>query len=47
MSWKFREPKRSDYDTDEEYEEAYDSYDIALTEYVERSRERRRNRRED
>lgn len=44
MSMKFRKPLRSEYDTDEEYEEAYDLYDAACADYAERYHERRRER---
>jgi len=33
MSWRYREPQRCDYDTDEDYEEAYDAYERALDDY--------------
>lgn len=42
MSWKYREPQREDYDTDEEYEEAYDAYENALDDYCDWVEERRR-----
>ena len=45
MSWRYREPQRADYDSDEEYEEAYAIYDSACTDYVERYRERCRESR--
>lgn len=49
-NWQYREPLRSDYDTDEEYEEAYDLWDSACADYIERAQERyygRRHREED
>lgn len=42
MSWKYREPLRSDYDSDEDYEDARDRYDSACDDYIERYREKRR-----
>lgn len=45
MSWKYREPLRSDYDTDEEYEDALALYDAALADYAERCKERYREAR--
>lgn len=33
MSWRYKEPQRSDFDTDEEYEEAFDAYENALDDY--------------
>lgn len=35
MSWKYSEPKRSDYRTQEEYERALSSYEYALDSYIE------------
>lgn len=42
MSWRYREPQRCDYDTEEEYEEAYDAYENALDDYCDWVMERRR-----
>ena len=39
--YKFQEPKRRDYDTDEEYQEALDEYYAAEDAYDERMMERR------
>ena len=43
MSWKYNEPSRSDYDTDEEYYAAKDAYefmeDLYAEEYMERTRD--------
>ena len=47
MSWKYREPQREDYDSDEEYEEAYNAYDDALADYIEYCQEVRRHMCED
>jgi hypothetical protein len=33
MSWKYREPQRDDYDTDEDYEDAQEAYEDALDDY--------------
>ena len=33
MSWRYREPQRSHYDTEEEYEEACDNYWEAVDNY--------------
>jgi predicted AlkP superfamily phosphohydrolase/phosphomutase len=33
MSWRYREPQRSHYDTEEEYEEACDAYWEAVDSY--------------
>lgn len=33
MSWKYREPQRGDYDTDEDYEDAQEAYEGALDDY--------------
>lgn len=42
MSWKYTEPLRSDYDSDEEYYAAKDAYefmeDLYAEEYMERHR---------
>ena len=35
MKWGYREPLRSDYETDEEYEKACDAYESALYDYCE------------
>lgn len=43
--WQYREPQRADYDTEEEYEEAYDLWDSACADYIERAQERHRERR--
>ena len=42
MRWKYREPQREDYETDEEYEEACEIYDSALDDYCDMYEERRR-----
>ena len=42
--YKFQEPKRRDYDTDEEYQEALDEYYASEDAYAERAMERRRER---
>lgn len=42
MSWKYREPQRSDYDSEEDYSAAMDAYetmaDLYAEEYLERKR---------
>ena len=43
--WRYREPQRSDYETDEEYEDAYGLWDSACADYIERMRERHREMR--
>lgn len=42
MSWRYREPIRSDYDTQEEYESALSAYEDALDSYCEEYIERKR-----
>ena len=42
MAFKYKEPVRSDYDTDEEYEEAIAIYESALDDYCERYIESKR-----
>lgn len=40
MSWRYREPLRCDFDTDEEYEEAYGYYEDAESDYIAEYEER-------
>ena len=42
MSWRYREPKRSDFDTEEEYESAKSAYECAEDMYAEEYLERKR-----
>ena len=42
MSWRYREPKRSDFDTEEEYESAKYAYECAEDMYAEEYLERKR-----
>lgn len=42
MAFRYREPLRSDYDTDEEYEAAIEAYESAMDDYCERYLEERR-----
>lgn len=42
MSWRYSEPQRSDFDTEEEYEEVYDAYENALDDYCSWVEDRRR-----
>jgi hypothetical protein len=44
MSWKYRPPLRSDYDTEEEYQEALDNYYRAQDDYCDEQWERERSR---
>ena len=39
---RYREPLRSDYESDEEYEEALSNYESAMDDYCERYIERKR-----
>ena len=41
--WKYREPQRCDFDTEEEYEEALSYYDNALDMYCDECYERTKN----
>lgn len=36
MAWKYREPSRSDFDTEEEYESNLAAYESALDDYCDR-----------
>lgn len=40
--WKYTEPSRDDYDTDEEYQRALEAYEQALDVYVDDYIDRRR-----
>lgn len=40
MSWKYREPRRSDFDSDEEYQEELDAYYAAEDDYADECMER-------
>lgn len=40
MSWRYTEPKRRDYDTQEEYEDALMAYESALSFYEDVCKER-------
>lgn len=40
--WKYTEPSRDDYDTDEEYQRAQEAYEQALDVYVDDYIDRRR-----
>lgn len=42
MSWRYREPIRSDFDTDEEYEAELATYESALDDYCDNRFERER-----
>lgn len=42
MSWRYVEPQRCDYDSEEEYEDAMDAYQNALDDYCDWVEERRR-----
>lgn len=42
MSWRYREPVRSDFDTDEEYEAELATYESALDDYCDNRFERER-----
>lgn len=42
MSWKYHEPMRSDFETDEEYESAKSAYECAEDMYAEEYIERKR-----
>lgn len=42
MSWKYTEPERNDYDSQEEYESALMLYESALDDYVQEYIERKR-----
>lgn len=44
MSWRSRGPKRSDYDTQEEYEEAMDSFYDAIADDADAAYESRKLR---
>lgn len=41
MAFKYKEPQRCDYDTEEEYEEAIEIYESALDDYCDRYEESR------
>jgi len=41
MSWRYREPMESDYDTYEEYLAALDNYESAFSDYEESLKDRR------
>lgn len=43
MSWRYTEPQRCDFDSDEDYEHAITTYENALDMYVEEYYERTRN----
>jgi hypothetical protein len=43
MAWKYREPQPSDYETDEEYEEAISAYESAMDDYCDEYLERQRD----
>ena len=43
MSWRNMPPKRSNYETDEEYDEATEDYQDAMESYYEEKRERERD----
>jgi hypothetical protein len=42
MAFRYKEPQRSDYETDEEFEEAIAIYESAMDDYCERYLERKR-----
>ena len=42
MSWKYREPIRADFETDEDYESAKSAYEYAEDMYAEEYLERKR-----
>lgn len=44
MSWRYRKPKRSDYDSDEEFYAAMDAYEFMEDLYVDECEERYRER---
>lgn len=43
MSWRYSEPQRCDFDSEEDYEYAMSAYENALDMYVEEYYERTRN----
>lgn len=41
MSWRYGEPRREDYETEEDYLSALDAYDRAVSDYIDEYNERR------
>ena len=44
MSWKYRKPLRSDFDTEEEYEDALAAYESEVDDYISWYEERHKER---
>lgn len=42
MSWRYAEPQRDDFDTEEDYEDAQEAYENALDDYCDWVEELRR-----